>query len=268
MSVNSVCVIIVSWNTRELLRQCLNAIAAADEERGYDIIVVDNASEDGSAHMVRSDFPSVTLLENAKNVGFGTANNIGAAQTSCEYILLLNSDTIASRHSIIDLKQCFSEQPNVGAIGARLVLPNGKSQEFAYGMDPSISYLLRRAFVRKLFKRALHDWETRNCLHVDWVAATCILLRRSVFAAIGGFDTDYFMYFEDNDLCRRIRKTGGAVMYDPRVSITHLGGQSTKQSKRAQQAYYESLKTFYAKHYGPLAQFALARMLPLYKRLG
>ncbi len=259
-------IIIISWNTADLLRTCLASIEAHRLQPGWEVIVVDNASSDGSAEMVQAEFPNVTLIKNANNEGFGKANNIGMAQTNADVIVLLNSDTEASVATIESLRRQLDENPCLGVLSPMLITPAGKAQAFAYGADPTIGYLLSRAWNRLLFKRALHDWNVPYPISVDWVAGTCMVVRGSILRAVHGFDESFFMYFEDADLCKRIRGAGLDVIYDPRSEILHIGGQSMKKNKRAQDAYQNGLITFYKKHYGFLATLLLKAMLPIYSR--
>ena len=157
--------------------------------------------------------------------------------------------------------------PQAAACSPRLLLPDGRAQPYAFGSDPSLGYLLRRGVNRLVFKRALHNWATAVSQPVDWVSGACLLLRRQALQHVGGFDETFFMYFEDVDLCLRLRQAGWQVWYHPQVGITHLGGQSLKQNPAAQAAYQESLRYFYRKHYSRPAQWLLRAALWAYNAL-
>ncbi len=256
-------ILIVSWNVRDLLAQALLALPAAAPVR-WEAIVIDNASQDGSASMVAERFPAVQLVRNAANAGFGRANNQGIALARGRYVLFLNSDTIAPPGSLAGLAAFMDGHPEAGACSPRLLQADGSVQPYAFGQDPRPGYLLRRGWRRLAHGQALHDWATGDTQVVDWASGACLLVRGEALAQVGGFDEAFFMYFEDNDLCLRLREAGWRVFYCPQVSITHLGGQSLKQNPAAQRAYRDSLAAFYRKHYGWPAQAWLAAGLAAY----
>jgi GT2 family glycosyltransferase len=252
-------VIVVSWNVRDLLRDCLLALPAATAGLVAEVIVVDNASDDGSAEMVEAAFPRVMLLRNDANVGFARANNRGMAAARGRHLVLLNSDTVAHPNSITDMVRFLDERPRAGAASPRLLRPDGTPQPYAFGDDPTPRYLLRRALAHKR-RRHLHDWDAGEPIEAGWVSGACLVARREAVEQVGGLDERIFMYFEDNDWCRRMRLRGWEVWYNPRAEITHIGGAGLNQNPRARAAYYESLAYFYRKHYGPIAG-AIMRLL-------
>ena len=249
-------VIVVSWNVRELLRGCLAALPAATAGIESETVVVDNASTDGSPQMVAEDFPQVTLLRNEANLGFARANNRGLAAAQGRYCALLNSDTVPAPGSLAAMVAFMDARPAAAAASPRLVRPDGAPQPFAYGDDPTPLYLARRAAGRKM-GRDLHDWSAPAPVRVGWVSGACMVVRRAAVDQVGGLDEAMFMYFEDNDWCRRMRLRGWEIWYNPQVAVTHIGGASLNQNPRARAAYYESLAYFYRKHYGRLAGAAM-----------
>lgn len=259
-------IIIVNWNTRDLLRDCLTSLGAEQYLR-YHVIVVDNASTDGSVEMIAQHFPQVHLIKNARNVGFASANNQGIAISQERYILLLNSDTRVPPDTLPSLTEFMQAHPEAGACSPRLVHPDGRPQAFAFGGDPTPGYLLRRVVNHLLLRRSLHNWETNQIQEVDWVSGACLLARREAVAQAGPLDENIFMYFEDNDWCLRIRRQGWKIYYVPSVPILHLGGQSLAQNPAARRAYDRSLAYFYTKHYGPLARWMLRVSLMPYRWL-
>ncbi len=266
MSPIRVDIVIVSFNTARLLADCLCSIPRGAEGLDYQIIVVDNASTDGTAEMLAREFPGVRLIQNSSNRGFGAANNQGIHASSGRYVVLLNGDTLVPPGALARLVDFMEARPRVGASGPRLARPDGRAQPFAFGGDPTPSYLFARGWARLLRRRSLHDWETRQAQPVDWVSGACLIARSEALEQIGGFDERYFMYFEDNDLCLRLRRAGWQVWYDPDVTITHLGGASVK-GVSVTRWYHASLRYFYGKHYAPLARVALEIMLPFYRRM-
>lgn len=257
-------ILIVSWNVRELLVAALAALPAATAPTTWEAIVIDNASQDGSAEAVAERFPGVELIRNDTNAGFGRANNQGIAVARGRYVLFLNSDTVTPPAALARLVEFMDAHPEAGVCGPRLLMPDGRPQAYAFGGDPRPGYLARRGWQRLIRGRALHDWATGAIQSVDWVSGACLLVRHEALQQVGGFDEAFFMYFEDNDLCLRLRQAGWQVFYYPQVSIIHVGGQSLKQNATAQRAYQNSLAYFYRKHYSRLAQAWLAAGLPLY----
>jgi GT2 family glycosyltransferase len=260
-------IIIVSYNTASLLADCLRALPAAAAGTAYQVVVVDNASSDGSADRVVREFPTAQIIRNAENAGFARANNQGMRATESDYVLLLNSDTVAQPDSIAGLVRFMNQSPRAGAAGPRLLRPDGTPQPYAFGGDPTPAYLLARAANRLLLHRYLHDWSTAAVQPVAWVSGACMIVRRAAIDPIGLLDEQMFMYFEDNEWCLRLRRAGWQVFYDPQVAVVHLGGQSVRRNPAAQRAYRQSLRYFYRKHYGRAAGWALELMLPVYGRL-
>ncbi len=260
-------IVIASWNTGHLLRDCLMSLTTATDCLVAEIIVVDNASSDGSPDMVRREFSGVRLIANDANAGFARANNQGIAASAGRHVLLLNSDTRVPPDSLRQIVSFMDQHPEAGACSPRLVTPDGQPQAFAFGGDPTLLYLLRRGVASLLLRKPLHDWSTSETRQVDWVSGACLMARREAIEQIGMLDEDIFMYFEDNDWCLRIRKGGWKIYYCPEVSITHIGGQSVRQSPAARQVYYQSLMYFYGKHFGPLAQYGLKLCLLPYRLL-
>jgi GT2 family glycosyltransferase len=259
-------ILIVSWNTRDLLRDCLRSLQP-EAHPEWDVLVVDNASTDDSVAMVRREFPTVRLIENERNAGYARANNQGLRASTAPYALLLNSDTRATPVAIQGLIAFMEAHPEAGAVSPRLLRADGTAQPFAFGGDPTLSDLLRRAALRVTAGRSLHDWATERTQSVDWISGACLLARRTAIEQVGLLDEDFFMYFEDNDWCLRLRRAGWKTYYDPAQAIVHLGGQSLARNPQAQTAYETSLRHFYRKHYGAAAELVLRMLLPVYSRM-
>jgi GT2 family glycosyltransferase len=246
-------VIIVSWNTIDLLRDCLTSVSAQLDDKDVEIIVVDNASSDGSATMVEREFQWIRLIRNQHNLGFASGNNLGIRDSRGRYVLLLNSDTVVPAGAMHTLIEFMDDTPDAGACGPRLIRPDGQPQAYGFGADPTLGYLARRAIFRFFLRRHLHNWNTDVVQRVDWVSGACLLARRAAIDQVGMLDAAMFMYFEDNDWCLRMRQAGWSVYYCPLASVVHLGGQSLSGNPSAHLAYYHSLEHFYRKHYSPLA---------------
>lgn len=260
-------VVIVSWNTAALVQDCLQSIFAPSSSfDAVEVVIVDNASSDGTPDQIKRNWPQVRLIENTNNRGFASANNQGLAVSRGRYVALLNSDTLVSASALAELVAFMDEHPEAGACGPRLLQPNGQPQAFAFGDDPTPAYLFWRGFSHLILHRPLHDWSTKQTQVVDWVSGACLVARRQAIEQAGPLDEAIFMYFEDNDWCLRFRQCGWKIYYTPATSITHIGGQSRKQNPAAQAAYYSSLQYFYLKHYGWLSRFWLTISLPFYRR--
>jgi len=267
MSTIELSVIVVNWNTRDLLRECLAALHAADLPAPAETIVVDNASTDGSVDMVRGEFPGVTVLANEDNAGYARANNRALCRARGRYVLLLNSDTRVAPTAIRTLWRFMEEHPAAAACAPRLVTVDGLAQRFAFGGEPTAAYLLRRLLARGLLGRDLHDWACPEAREVDWASGACLLVRREAVDAVGLLDEEMFMYFEDVDWCLRMRRSGWRVYVQPEAVVTHVGGQSVRQNSAARQNYYHGMRRLYAKHYGGVAQALLAAGLWVYRRI-
>jgi N-acetylglucosaminyl-diphospho-decaprenol L-rhamnosyltransferase len=263
----AISIVIVNWNTVQLLEQCLRSIIAGNCDSVAQIIVVDNGSTDTSLTLLQEQYPHVHCIQNRENVGFGRATNQGLSISTARYVLLLNSDTIIPPHAFAQLVDFMDHHSDAGACSPRLCQLDGQAQPFAFGDDPTPWYLARRATSLLLFRRPLHDWSVSHTLAVDWVSAACMLVRRSVIEQIGGLDEQIFMYFEDNDWCLRMRKQGWKIYYVPDVAITHIGGQSSSLSLTTRRHYDTSLQYFYRKHYGTLSQRWLQLFQYLYRSL-
>ena len=260
-------IVLVNWNTRALLRDCLASIQANSDNLVLGLIVVDNNSTDDSVATVTRDFPNVKLICNESNLGFARANNQGLRASQGRYVLFLNSDTLVPAHSLSALVDFMESHSKIGACSPRLARADGSTQPFAFGDDPTPSYLFRRGIAHLFLHRSLHNWETTEPQAIDWVSGACLLARCAALESVGGFDENFFMYFEDNDLCYRLRQAGWKIFYNPQVTITHFGGASLAQNKTRTQYYDASLRYFYRKHYSFFARVALEIMMPFYRRI-
>jgi N-acetylglucosaminyl-diphospho-decaprenol L-rhamnosyltransferase len=256
-------VIIVNWNTREILLNCLASLVSCVGQ--CEVVVVDNGSMDGSAAAVRDKFPNVNIIQCEGNQGYARAGMLGFRASTGHYVLFLNSDTVVPSEALPRLIAFLEERPHVAACGPRLARADGTAQSFAFGRDPKLRYLLARACAKLGLRPPLHDWGTFEVQVVDWVSGACMLVRRAALDQVSGFDERMFLYFEDNDLCLRLRRAGWLVVYNPQVTIIHIGGASLFNNALRREYYRESLLYFYAKHYSFLECAALRAMLPFYR---
>jgi N-acetylglucosaminyl-diphospho-decaprenol L-rhamnosyltransferase len=252
-----VSIVVVNWNTRELLRRCLQSIA---KPPGCDIetIVVDNASDDGSAELVRAEFPEVLLLVNERNVGFAAAVNRGVGAGRGQYALLLNSDARLG-DSTLELLVDFAErQARAACVGGAVVGPDGRKHGAASSFPTLWSHFLT---ISGLGRRMMGEWYPSLNPHrveepreVDWVGGACMLIRRTAFDRVGGMDEVYFLYAEEMDLCYRLRRLGGEIWHQPLAHVVHEGGGSgSPPGYRKGELLYASQTLFFDRSYGPLA---------------
>jgi len=246
-------VIIVNWNTKKALEECLYSIFAGKHGIDFEVIVVDNASTDGSPEMVKKLFPEVVLIESHTNLGFAGGNNLGIKNSCGKFVLLLNSDTIVPPYSFDRLVDKLRSAPRVGILGCDLRKRDG-SREFYSGHFPTLwsefcTVLSGVPFAGYLFRQRFNrDYEQE----LDWVKGACMLVRSEVFADIGLLDDGFFMFSEEVDLCKRAKAKGWKVLYTPDVQVIHQQGESTKQwgSCWEMVAVEQSKLRYFEKHYG------------------
>jgi len=248
-----VSVVIVSFNTATLLYNCLTALFEACATLALEVIVVDNASCDGSAEMVRAAFPQVQLVVNQENLGFGAANNQAISIALGQYVLLLNSDTIIWPGAIEQMLRELEDTPALAAVGPRLIGGDGKWQRSAFRFPTPVVLLLEQfnlARFTPVVRRRRRKHSSGSSFSVDWLIGACLLVRRSALATLGAFDTRFFMYGEDIDLCYRLRSAGWDIRLVPDATIMHLGGMSTRRNRlRMAIQATASMYLFYNKHY-------------------
>jgi N-acetylglucosaminyl-diphospho-decaprenol L-rhamnosyltransferase len=227
-----VTVAVVSWNTRDLLERCLSSLAPEVEAGRAEVWVVDNGSDDGSPEAVRTNAPWATLLEPGENLGFGRAVNLVASQTEGEWLAAANADIALEPGALEALLEAGAAE-EVGAVAPRLLLPDGSTQHSVYHF-PTLPFTL--AFNLGIPQRSsrLADllclegrWDASRARTVDWAIGAFLLLRRSTFDAVGGFDEEQWMYAEDLDLGWRLRRAGWSVRYEPRARVRHDASAAT-----------------------------------------
>jgi hypothetical protein len=254
-------VIIVSWKVRDLLRQCLRSLFAESRltPGQMQVMVVDNASGDGTGGMIRREFPAVTLIESEENLGFGRANTLAFERTESPFVLLLNPDTVVADAAVDRLLAHMQARPEVAAMGCRLANGDGSLQRWTGGRFPTLAntaahYLLPPRLLASLGRANsvyLTEDVAADC-EVDWVSGAVMLLRRDRVPA-PLFDPSYWMYGEDMDLCARIAAGGGRVVYSPVATITHFQGASMRQQTgEVLLTSLKGIRQFYGRRAGPL----------------
>jgi N-acetylglucosaminyl-diphospho-decaprenol L-rhamnosyltransferase len=253
-------IIIVSWNVRDLLRTCLRSIYAiwSGDPAALELLVVDSASSDGSAGMVRAEFPRVTLIENQLNVGFTIGNNQAIARAGGRYVLLLNPDTEVLPGALPAMVAYLDAHPEIGVVGPQLLNPD-RTVQSSRRRFPTLSTAFLESTVlqqwwpnndtlRRYYVLDRNDDET---LDVDWVVGACLMVRREAIAQVGVLDEGFFMYSEEMDWCYRLKRAGWRVVYLPAAQVIHYGGQSSRQVIADQHIYFQRSKIrFFKKHRG------------------
>jgi len=259
----SVC--IVSWNTADLLRRCLQSIAETTRGVTFEIIVVDNASADRSPDMLEREFPHVRLIRSTENLGFVRGNNLAFSKAKGKYILALNPDTELLSNAIFELYDCISRNSSIGVVGGCLTDPTGRIQYTCACTYPTpwneltellgLNRILPRA---PLFSsREIDWWDHAESRDVDCLSGACMMSPRELIHTLGGFDSRIFMYAEDVDYCYRVKKSGRRVYYLSQASILHWEGASTSMRKESFAAVRQRAANAYflRKHHGRVDAF-------------
>lgn len=270
-----VTVIIVSWNTREILRRCLHSIYDQTKSVQFDVIVVDNGSTDGSAEMVRSEFPRVILVCNAENRGFAAANNEGIRRARSRYILLINSDTIVLS-AAIDKTVAFADaNPRAALVGCRILNADGTWQPSCY-LFPSVLNLFLLAFgLSKLCPRnrffgreRMVWWQGRSQRRVDMIKGCFMLARQQAIEQVGLMDEEFFLYAEDADWCYRFAEAGWQIIFTPEAEIVHISeASSSLNADQRMLRLHRGILRFLRKHRGPVHELASRLVLSLFYAL-
>ena len=238
-------IIIVNWNTSELLLRCLESIYFSKPPLAFEIIVIDNGSVDDSVRAIESRYPDVQIIQNDQNLGFARANNQGLRIASGRYFMLLNSDTLVLPGSIHGLVETADQYPNVGVIGPKLLNLDGTLQE-SWASFPT----LWSEMIGKNLRRRQPVAYAPNSYEVDWVMGACMLVRAEAVEAAGMLDEEYFMYSEETDWCFRIKRKGWKVWYLSNAEIYHVGGGSANRASLKQLVLlYRSKILFFRKNY-------------------
>ena len=245
-------IVIVSYNSQRDIDVALVALTAPAPRVSHDILVVDNASTDGTPAALRARWPGVRVIEAGANLGFAKANNRGIRETSSELVLLLNPDTRVLPGAVDRLVAVLDERPDVALVGPRIVDGRGRAELSFGAMMTPLTELRQKVLVYGNDRglpviTAVVDRMTRRTREVDWVSGACLLIRRTDLEAAGLLDERFFMYTEDVDLCASVRARGRKVLFAADVQIEHLRGRSATATTHA--AYQRSHIAFYEKHH-------------------
>lgn len=253
----SIC--IVTYQARDLLRDCLRSIYGTVDSVSFEIIVVDNHSEDGTLEMLRSDFPDIRLLVNDHNTGYTKPNNQAIRESNGRYILLINPDTLVEPNTISELANFLDTHPEVGIVGPKVLNRDGTMQKqcrrsearpwdaFCYFSGLSTIFPHDRRFAGYLMTYLSED----TAHEAEAVSGSCMLIRRNVIEQIGGLDENFFAFQEDTDFCRRARLAGWKIFYNPSAQLVHFAGEggSRVQPFRSIVEWHRSYYLYYRKHF-------------------
>jgi GT2 family glycosyltransferase len=227
-------IVILCWNDRKVVLDCLRSIYATVKSTELEVLVSDNGSTDGSVELIRKEFPQAIVIENGTNLRFAKGNNVAIRASRGEYVLILNPDTIIHEGALDGLVRYADQHPEGGAFGCKVLCRNGDFQpvqrpintvrsEWCWALGLGVLSRFSEWFHTGIYT----NWHGETERKVGWLAGCFILTRGELLRSLGGFDEQFFYFYEDTDLCRRIWESGHPILYTPKFTITHLGGQST-----------------------------------------
>lgn len=252
-----VSIVIASFDTRELLAECLESVRASEDAGDFEVFVVDNGSSDGSAEMVAERFPDVHLIRNEENLGFSRANNLALPRTAGRYVLLLNPDTRVRPNTLRDMTRLMDERPDVGLAGVKLRRQDGEiDRACRRGFPTPVNALGKMTGLDRVFPRSKAlggynlTWQNPDGEYeVDAVVGAFMFLRREVLEAVGMLDESFFMFGEDLDWCYRVKREDWKVLYVGSQEILHVKGASTRKNPREMNAHFHrAMLIFHKKH--------------------
>lgn len=261
---------IVNTNNRTLLARCLDTIATSVGDVRHEVIVVDNASTDGSVEMLRACYPLVQVIENQARDGYGRSHNRAIRVARGEHVLILNEDMEMIGDAVARMVHIARAIPNLGVLGCRILNPDGSLQHSCF-RDPTLRGELFEAllpytlaFPRSRMRSKMYWWPHDARREVDIVVGCCMLVPRSVLSTVGMFDPDFFIYSEEHDYCRRVRNRGLRVVFTPDAEMIHFGGQTTRRmSQRMALVQLDSRIRYFRKHRGPMPTLLFRAILLL-----
>jgi GT2 family glycosyltransferase len=242
-------VIIVNWNTGDLLQSCLETVFKTIRDISYEIIVVDNASKDGSAAMLKEKYPQVKLIENRENRGFGTANNQAMRIMTGRYALLLNTDAVLTNNAVRELYIFMENQPEAAMACGQLLNADGSKQNSVASFPNLLTLLTNTSLLEYLFPKSYPSkrYSYEKPIEVDSCIGACVLVRRKAIEDVGMFDERYFFFFEETDWAYQMKESGWKNFHVPTAFIYHLQGQSIGGNIQSRIEFYRSRYQFFRK---------------------
>lgn len=254
-------IIIVSYNDARHLVPCVASIYQKFKNIVREIVIVNN-DENQDIRQLPLDFSKIKIIDHKKNVGFGAAMNLGAKEAGGEFLLMLNPDTEIMTENVAEVLNEFEKNKRLGIIGGGIIDRKGKRQEWSAGREISLYDLARNNLG---ISRSRSIWSSSQKIICDWVAGTALFVRKDLFEWLGGFDERFFMYFEDMDLCRRVRKSGKEVMFFPEFRVLHGSGESYEDKRLQKKHYYDSMETYFQKNRDVVSYVAVRIIRKLFK---
>lgn len=257
-------VIIVNWNTRQLVVESLQSLYGAIGDFSMEVFVVDNGSSDGSVEAIRAAFPRAMLIEKTKNIGFAKANNEALCRARGKYFLFLNTDVILQGDAVSALLEFMEKTPQAGIVGAQLLNPDGTKQNSFDNFPTLLSEGLNKSLLRRFFPNRFPSkrLSLSSPTAVESVIGACMMVRKDAVDEVGSMDEDYFVFMEETDWCYRMRERGWRVYLVPKAQAVHLqGGTADRVKVQAKVEYYRSRYCFFKKHRGILQAWVLKGML-------
>jgi len=263
-----VSIIVVAWNVRRLLYDCLTSVYDQTKGIDFEVIYVDNASGDGSVDMVKREFPKVRIIENKRNEGFIKANNQGIEIAQGRYVLLLNSDTIVLDNAIAKTVQFADAHQDTAVVGCRVLNPDRTLQRDCFMYPSALNMFLAATYLHQVFPRnrffgreRMTWWDFDDVREVETICGCFSLVRHKAIEQVGFMDERYFLYGDDPDWCYRFRKHGWKIMFTPEAEIIHYGGQTTKQMARKFRLQLHGSELIFMKLHRSKLTFPFARFL-------
>jgi hypothetical protein len=245
LSFKKLSVIIVNYQSERYLQRCLDSLYDCNLGIDFEIVVVNN-DEGERLEKIKEKFSSIILVNSEKNIGFGPACNLGVKHSQGDLLFFLNPDT-KIRSNLSPLLVLWVKNPQIGAVGPKILKENGEVQEWSTGTRMSLVDLIKNNLG---FPPSKKIWESSKSREASWVSGAAMFVPRKTFLEIGGFDEKFFMYFEDNDLCQRIKRTGKKIIYFPEIIVMHWGGRSRLNKKDQKKYFYQSQDYYFEKYFG------------------
>ncbi|MBI5621985.1 glycosyltransferase family 2 protein [Candidatus Falkowbacteria bacterium] len=257
-------IVILKYKSKGLMRQCLKAIRLLRLSFPYEVIVVDNASFDGSAEMVARDFPGTIFIQSDKNLGYAGGNNLGLKRSAGRYVMIVNPDILMVTNELEKMISYLDAHPRVGMLGPKLINPDGSTQMSCYHFPSFFMPFYRRTFLGKLpwFKKKVRqylmvDWDHAESREVDWLLGGCLLIRREAMERVGLLDERFWMYFDDVDYCRRFWEAGFPVVYFAPAEVVHYHQRTSAETwwlfglfNKVAREHIKSWLKYFAKYFG------------------
>jgi GT2 family glycosyltransferase len=261
--INLVSIILVNYNGADILLDCLNSLEKFIPSDSCEIILVDNNSQDNSVNIVEDKFPNINLIKLPHNIGFGAGNNAGAKIAKGKFLFLLNTDVILTDNILPHLLELISTNSEIGIIGPKLLFPDGS---FQVSFSPEIG-IAGEFKAKTIREESIIEQDYQDVKEVDIVVGAAFFIRADLFNLLGGFDEQFFMYFEESDLCQRVKNQGYKILYTPHVSLIHIRGHSVKKILNKMALEYRRSQIYYYHKHRPIWEISILKIYLLFKFL-